>query len=89
MNKGFKQLTYPLAKMVAKSQEAGNMTPARSTDHKRKSAYALFVKRLEVALGCTAIRTQSELMIRGVQFIQQQKMLLFRQLALDMTEDII
>jgi len=42
VKKGFKHLIVCLAKMVAESQEAGNMTPASSMDHKRKSAYALF-----------------------------------------------
>ena len=65
--KGFKQLICPLAKVAAESQEAGNITPTSSTDHKRKGAYALFKKRFKVALGCMAIRTQTELMVvRGV-----------------------
>ena len=59
--------------MAADSQEAGNITPASSTDHKRKGAYALFKKRFKVALGCMAIRTQTELMIRRVQFIRRTK----------------
>ena len=50
-----------------------NITPASSTDHKRKGAYALFKKRFKVALGCMAIRTQCELMIRRVQFIRRTK----------------
>ena len=62
VNKGFKQLICSLAKVAAESQEAGNITPASSTDHKRKGAYALFKKRFKVALGCMAIRTQTELM---------------------------
>ena len=53
--------------------QAGNITPASSTDHKRKGAYALFKKRFKAALGCTAIRTQTELMIRRVQFIRRTK----------------
>ena len=53
--------------------EAGNITPASSTDHKRKGAYALFKKSLKIALGCMAIRTQTELMIRQVQFIRRTK----------------
>ena len=59
--------------MAADSQEAGNITPASSTDHKRKGAYALFKKRFKVALGCMAIRTQTKLMIRRVQFIRRTK----------------
>ena len=59
--------------MAAESQEAGNITPASSTDQKRKGAYALFKKRFKVALGCIAIRTQTELMIRRVQFIRRTK----------------
>jgi len=51
-----------LAKSAAESQETENMTPASSTDHKKKGAYALFKKRLKVALGCMAIRTGSKLM---------------------------
>ncbi len=54
---GFKQLICSLAKVVTDSQEAGNITPASSTDHKKKGAYALFTKRFKVALGCMAIRT--------------------------------
>jgi len=54
VNKGFKQLICSLAKVAAESQEAGNITPASSTDHKRKGAYALFKKRFKVALGCIA-----------------------------------
>ena len=73
VNKGFKQLICSLAKVATDSQEAGNITPARSTDHKRKGAYALFKKRFKVALGCMAIRTQTELMIRRVQFIRRTK----------------
>jgi len=41
--------------------------------HKRKGAYALFKKRFKAALGCMAIRTQTELMIRRVQFIRRTK----------------
>ncbi len=48
-------------------------THITSTDHKRKGAYALFKKRFKVALGCTAIRTQTELMIRRVQFIRTKE----------------
>ena len=59
--------------MAAVLQEAGNTTPASSTDHKRKGAYALFKKRFKVALGCMAIRTQTELMISRVQFIRRTK----------------
>jgi len=59
---GFKQLMCSLAKSAAESQETENMTPASSTDHKKKGAYALFKKRLKVALGCMAIRTGSKLM---------------------------
>jgi len=57
--------------VAAESQEAGNITPASSTDHKRNGAYAVFKKRFKVALGCMAIRTQTELMIRQVQFIRR------------------
>jgi len=57
--------------VAVESQEAGNITPASSTDHKRKGAYALFKKRFKVTLGCMAIRTKSELMIRRVQFIRR------------------
>ena len=64
VNKGFKQLICSLAKVAAESQEAGNTIPASSTDRKRKGACALFKKRLKVALGCMAIRTRTELMIR-------------------------
>ena len=73
VNKGFKQSICSLTKVAADSQEAGNITPASSTDHKRKGAYALFKKRFKVALGCMAIRTQPELMIRRVQFIRRTK----------------
>jgi len=73
VKKGFKQLICSLAKVTAESQEVVNITPASSTDHKRKGAYALFKKRLKVALGCMAIRTQAELMIRRVQFIRRTK----------------
>ena len=52
--------------MAAELQEAGNITPASSTDHKRKGAYALFKKRFKVALDCTVIRNQKELMIHRV-----------------------
>ncbi len=73
VNKGFKQLICSLGNVAADSQEAGNITPVSSTDHKRKGAYALFKKRFKVALGCMAIRTQTELMIRWVQFIRRTK----------------
>ena len=59
--------------MAAESQEAGNSTPASPTYHKRKGAYALFKKRFKVALGCMAIRTQTEVMICRVQFIRRTK----------------
>ena len=36
VNKGFKQLICSLAKVAADSQEAGNITPASSTDHKER-----------------------------------------------------
>jgi len=61
------------AKVAAESQEARNITPASSTDHKRKGAYALFKKRFKVALGCMAIRTQTGLMIHRAQFIRRTK----------------
>jgi len=73
VNKGFKQLICSLVKLAAESQEAGNITPASSTDHKRKGAYVLFKKKFKVALGCMAIRTQTKLMIRQVQFIRRTK----------------
>ena len=73
VNEGFKQLICSLVKVAADSQEAGNMTPASSTDHKSKGAYALFKKRFKVALGCMAIRTRTELMIRRIQFIRRTK----------------
>jgi len=69
VNKGFKQLICSLAKVAAESREVRNITPASSTNHERKGAYALFKKRFKVALGCIAIRTQAELMIRRIQFI--------------------
>jgi len=37
--------TFHLPIIAAESQEAGNTTPASSTDHKRKGAYALFKKK--------------------------------------------
>jgi len=46
-NKGIKQLIYSLAKVSADSQEAGNITPASSTGHKRKGAYALFQEMVQ------------------------------------------
>ncbi len=73
MNIGFKQLICSLVKVVAESQEAGNITPTSSTDHKRKGTYAFFKKMFKVALGCMAIRTQTELMIRRVQSISRTK----------------
>ena len=60
-------------KVAAESQEAGNITPANATNNKRKGAYAFFKKRFKVALGCMAIRTHNELMIRRVQFIRRTK----------------
>jgi len=59
--------------VAVESQEAGNITPTSSTDHKRKGAYTLFKKRFKVALGCMAIRTQTEQMIRRVQFMRRIK----------------
>jgi len=59
--------------LAVESQEAGNITPASSTDHKKKGAYALFKKRFRVAPGCMVIRTQSELMIRRVLLIGRTK----------------
>jgi len=38
-----------------------------------KGAYALFKKWFKVVLDCMAIRTQTELMIRRVQFIRRSK----------------
>ena len=73
VNEGFKQLICSLAKVAADSQEAGNITPASSTDNKRKGAYALFKKRLKVALGCMAIRTQTDLIILRAQFTRRTK----------------
>jgi len=73
VNKGFRQLICSLAKVTADTQEAGNITPASSTDHKRKGEYALFKKRFKVALGCMAVRTLTEIMIRRVQFIRRTK----------------
>jgi len=59
--------------VAADSQEAGNITRASSTDHKRKDCYAIFNKRFKVALDCMALRTQTELMIHRVQFIRRTK----------------
>ena len=73
VNKGFKQLICSLAKVAVDSEEAGFITPASSTDHKRKGAYVLFMKRFKVAQGCMATRTQTKLMIRRVQFIRRTK----------------
>ncbi len=73
VNKGFKQLIYYLAKAAVESQEAGNITPASSVDHKRKGAYALLKKRFKFALGCMAIRTQTELMMGRVRFVRRTK----------------
>ena len=73
VNIGFKQLTCSLAKVTADSQEAGNITHASSTDHKRKGAYALFKKRFKVVLGFMVIRAQTELMICRAQFIRRTK----------------
>jgi len=73
VNKGFKQFICSLAKVTAESQVAGNITPASSTDNKRKDVDALFKKRFKVALGCMTIRTQTELMIRRVQIIRRTK----------------
>ena len=38
VNKGFKKLICSLAKVAVESQKAGNISPASSTDHKRKGA---------------------------------------------------
>jgi len=73
VNKGFKQFICSLAKIATESQEAGNITPASSTDRNRKGAYALFKKRFKDVLGCMAIRTQTELMIRRIKFIRRTK----------------
>jgi len=72
ISKGFKQFIYSLAKVAAESQEAGSITSASATDHKRKGAYALFNKRFKVALWCMAMRTQSDLIIR-VRFMRRTK----------------
>jgi len=72
LKKGFKQLFF-LAEVAIESQEAGTITTASSTDHKRKAAFALFKKRCKVVLGCMVIRTQTEQMIRRVQFLRRTK----------------
>jgi len=59
--------------VAADSQEAEKTTPASSTDHKRKGTYALFKKRFKVVLCCMTITTQTELMIRRVQFKRRTK----------------
>ncbi len=71
VNKGFKQLICSLSKVAERSRKRNS--PASSTDHKRKGAYALFKKRFKVALGCMTIRTQTELIILRVQFIRKTK----------------
>jgi len=40
VNKGFKQLICSLAKVVAGSQETGNITPASSTKGKELTLYS-------------------------------------------------
>ena len=45
VNKGFKQLICSLAKVAAESQEAGNITPASSTDQERKGKEVTFYSR--------------------------------------------
>ena len=57
--------------MAADSQEAGNIT--LQALQITKGGYALFKKRFKVAIGCMAIRTQTELMIRRVQFIRRTR----------------
>ena len=49
------------------------ITPVTSINHKRKGGYALFKKRVTVALGCMAIRTKNELMIRRGYNIRRTK----------------
>lgn len=58
--------------MSTETQEAEDIAPASSVDRNRKDAvYALLKKRFKVAFGCITIRTQSELIIRRVQFIRR------------------
>ncbi len=86
INKGFKQLICPLAKVAAQSQDAGNITPASSTDHK---TYTLFKTTFKVVLGCMAIRIHTELMIRRTRFIKRTKETATPHHALEIPEDTI
>ena len=73
LNKGFKQFITETAKLAGSQSEAGNMTPANSTDVGKKDAVKLIKKRFKVALGCAAVRLQCELLIRRVQFIRSTR----------------
>jgi len=69
ITKGLKQFSAETAILVGSQNDAGNMTPATWTDVGKKDAVKLMKKRFKVALGCTAVRLQCELLIRRVQFI--------------------
>jgi len=49
------------------------MDPASSTDHKRKGPFVLLNQRFKVVQRCMVVRTQSEVMIRRVQFLTRTK----------------
>jgi len=71
VNKGFMQLIW--------------RSPTSSTDHKRKGAYAFFKKRFKVALGCMAIRTQTDLLVQFIRRTKEDE----TQHALEIPEDTI
>ena len=73
INKGFKKFIAETAILAGGQSDAANMTPANWTDVGKKDAVRLMKKRFKVALGCAAVRLQSDLLIRRIQFIRSTR----------------
>ena len=73
INKGFKKFIAETAILAGGQSDAANMTQANWTDVGGKDALRLMKKRFKVTLGCVAVRLQSDLLIRWIQFIQSTR----------------
>ena len=69
INKRFKKFIAETAILAGGQSDAANMTPANWTDLGKKDAVRLMKKLFKVALGCAAVRLQSDLLIHRTQFI--------------------
>ena len=73
LKKGFKQFINETAILAGGQCGTANMTPANWSDIGSNDAVRLIKKRFKMALGCAAVRLQSDLLIRRIQFIRSTR----------------